>query len=282
MSSLTISRIETDLIWSAAIGPARELKADLRRPRLAARQQRPGVLGERRKLARLIAEKILGRRAPEQASGESLFRRRATRSDRAHLLDEPAPRRVRLRCRSGLVRPLPLSYFVAGFIKRPPGRCPPTLSSSAIQSFEHVASGTLIEVPVLFRAVGLTAAAAGRRLIHRPRRGPCGASAGFANRVDVLVALAQQVLLHLAHRVARQLVDEDHPLRAACTWRAGRRAPSGSPRSSSARARLRHHDGGDAFAEIRMRHADHGAFDDAGNARRSRSRSPSDRRCSRR
>ena len=92
MSSLTISRIETDLMCSAAIGPAREVEADLRRPRLAVRQQRPGVLGERRKLARLIAEKILGRRAPEQASGES--RRHVVAQpgqDRAHLLDEPAP-----------------------------------------------------------------------------------------------------------------------------------------------------------------------------------------------
>ena len=47
-------------------------------------------------------------------------------------------------------------------------------------------------------------------------------------------------------------------------------------------ARAWHHDRGDGFAEIGMRHADHRGFGHGRPFRRDNSRSPSDRRCSRR
>ena len=111
------------------------VEADLRRPGLAVRQQRPGVLGERRKLARLIAEKILGRRAPEQASGES--RRHVVAQpgqDRAHLLDEPAP-----------------GAFVFGADQGLYGHCLHPTSSPALLSARQSVSGprSLVGNPVL-------------------------------------------------------------------------------------------------------------------------------------
>ena len=80
-----------------------------------------------------------------------------------------------------------------------------------------------------------------------------------------LVLLAQQVLLHLAHRVARQFVDDEHALghlevgdlrlqraRSARRRRARRRRCA----TTTATTRL---------AEVGVRHADHGAFGDAGH-----------------
>ena len=78
-------------------------------------------------------------------------------------------------------------------------------------------------------------------------------------REKVPVGLAQQILLHLAHDVARQFGGDDHPFGDL----EGR--DSGFQRGDDAAGierlpRLGNDDGDDALAEVRMGHADHGAF----------------------
>ena len=73
------------------------------------------------------------------------------------------------------------------------------------------------------------------------------------------MALAQHVLLHLAHGVARQLGREDHPLRQLEAGEHGLEAADDGPLLERG-AGLRHHDGRDTLAEIGMRHADDRGF----------------------
>src|SRR5229473_5881894 len=80
--------------------------------------------------------------------------------------------------------------------------------------------------------------------------------------VDPRISIAQDILLHLAHGVARQFVDHDHPFR---------HLEFGEPAVERLQHRglinlgalVAHQDSGDALAEIGMRHADHGGFDHA-------------------
>src|SRR5882757_7631407 len=80
--------------------------------------------------------------------------------------------------------------------------------------------------------------------------------------VNIRIRIAQNVLLHLAHGVARQFVDDDHPLG---------HLEFGEPAVERVQHRslidlgtfVADHHGGDAFAEIRVRHADHRGFDHA-------------------
>jgi hypothetical protein len=82
--------------------------------------------------------------------------------------------------------------------------------------------------------------------------------------VKVRVGVAQRLLLHLAHGVARQRVDEQHPLRlleageAALQRVADRRLVEGG-------ALCEHDDRRHALAEVGMRQPDDGAFGDAGD-----------------
>jgi hypothetical protein len=68
--------------------------ADLRLAQRPYHQERPGILGERAELARLVGQQILGRRTREQ-SGRKTVRHVVALAldDGAHLLDEP-PRRA--------------------------------------------------------------------------------------------------------------------------------------------------------------------------------------------
>src|SRR6266851_4094972 len=80
--------------------------------------------------------------------------------------------------------------------------------------------------------------------------------------VDRRISIAQDILLHLAHGVARQLLDHDYPFR---------HLEFGEPAVERLQHRglidlgvlVAHQDSGDALAEIRVRHADHGGFDHA-------------------
>ena len=74
--------------------------------------------------------------------------------------------------------------------------------------------------------------------------------------------IAQRLLLHLAHRIARQRLDEEHALgqlvaRQAVLQRGEHRL------LGQDRVRRRHDDRRHALAEIGMRQADDGAFGDA-------------------
>src|SRR4029079_18546223 len=91
---------------------------------------------------------------------------------------------------------------------------------------------------------------------------PAWSSGRFANRIDVVVAVAQFVLQHLAHGVARQRVDEHHGFRQL---EFGQPPVEGSLYAALVEggARLLDDDGGDALAEILVRAPDHRAFDDA-------------------
>src|SRR5229473_5497026 len=81
-------------------------------------------------------------------------------------------------------------------------------------------------------------------------------------RINFCIGIAQNILLHLAHGVARQFVDDDHPFRHLefCKPAVQRLEHRGL---IDAGALVANHDGGDALAEIRMRYADHGGFDHA-------------------
>src|ERR1700730_6033271 len=81
-------------------------------------------------------------------------------------------------------------------------------------------------------------------------------------RINLGVGIPQNILLHLAHGVARQFIDHEHPLR---------HLEFGEPPVerlqhggfANAGALVADHDGGDALADIGVRHADHGGFDHA-------------------
>src|SRR6201996_7989906 len=78
-------------------------------------------------------------------------------------------------------------------------------------------------------------------------------------RINILVLVAQHVLLHLAHGVARQLAHHEHALGHL---ELGEPAVEALEHAGLADigARTTHHDSGDTLAEIGMRHADHGRF----------------------
>ena len=79
---------------------------------------------------------------------------------------------------------------------------------------------------------------------------------------EPLQLVAQRLLLHFAHRVARQRFDEQHALGQLVAGepllQRGEQRDLGQQRGGR-----RDDDGGDALAEIGMRQADDGAFGDA-------------------
>src|SRR5260370_9938838 len=79
-------------------------------------------------------------------------------------------------------------------------------------------------------------------------------------RINLRINIAQNILLHLAHGVARQFIDHDHPLRHLefCQAPVERLQHRGL---IYLRVLVADHDRGDALAEIGVRHADHGGFD---------------------
>src|SRR5262245_20009349 len=83
-------------------------------------------------------------------------------------------------------------------------------------------------------------------------------------RVNLRIRIAQNVLLHLAHRIARQVVDDEHALGHLEFGEPPiETLHHGSFRNVS--ALVADHDRGDALAEIGMGYADHGGFDHAGH-----------------
>src|SRR5262249_60502830 len=89
-------------------------------------------------------------------------------------------------------------------------------------------------------------------------------TAALLRLIDILVTVPQNVLLHLAHGVAGQFVDDEHAL-----WHLELGEPAVERLQhgglAHAGALVADHDRGDALAEIGVRHADHGGFDHAGH-----------------
>ena len=87
----------------------------------------------------------------------------------------------------------------------------------------------------------------------------------LARPIEVLAALAQQVLLHLAHGIARQISDEDHPLGELIAGKPLFEPPLDGGLIDKLLAGADDH-GGHPLAQIGVGDADHRALDDPGQA----------------
>src|SRR6266481_5341702 len=89
-------------------------------------------------------------------------------------------------------------------------------------------------------------AACCRSIVFAPRSAHACAS---CSGINILIRLAQYVLLHLAHGVARQIVDDEDALRHLEFGQLPIESPEDG-RFADLGARMAHHHRGDALAEI--------------------------------